>query len=107
VSPTPGKLNRVKSLFRDKARDVVNVSADQDEIKSYQQKIDEAVQEFDVQPIGSVRYQRLPLHQVMSLMRIDLSVEDVRALSTSIAKRVEDMQREQSKDAMNGVHTPR
>jgi hypothetical protein len=59
VSPTPGKLNRVKSLFRDKARDVVNVSADQDEIKSYQQKIDEAVQEFDVQPIGSVRYQRL------------------------------------------------
>jgi hypothetical protein len=38
----------VKSLFRDKGKDFLNVSADQEEIKKYQQKLDEAVQEFGV-----------------------------------------------------------
>jgi hypothetical protein len=55
ANPSAGKFSRIKNLFRDKGKDLHNVSEDEREIQKYRQKIDEAIQEFDVRRIGSVR----------------------------------------------------
>jgi hypothetical protein len=105
LTPAPtGKLDSVKMLIRIKGKSVLRVSADQAEIKRLEADLERAVEDFGVR-IVILRGPSLCahiVHQITSSIRVELMVEDVRALSTRIMKRIEEMNHETSRAAMHG-----
>jgi hypothetical protein len=74
------------------------VSVDQEQIRKLDQQLDRAIEEFDVRthhPGPSMRAH--DSHQVTSSVRVELVVEDVRALSVRLSKRLEELNHETAK----------
>jgi hypothetical protein len=99
ATPT-GKRAAVKSFFRAKGKDAARVSADQEEITKLGEELDRAIEDFGVRTLIT---QNLPcvradhIYQVSSSIRVELVVEDVRALSMRLSKRIQEMNRDMAK----------
>jgi hypothetical protein len=106
AAPTK-KLAGIKRYIRVKGKDARRVSADQDQIKKLGETLDRAIEVFGVRPLIYL-LSELPIHtypivQLTSSIRSELFLEDVRALSVRLLKRVEEMNESTSRTAMNGM----
>jgi hypothetical protein len=90
-------------LVRAKGKNIVRTSADLGELNNLGEKLDRAVEEFDVSTLTRATARIHPIPQVTSSVRVELVVEDVRALALSLSKHLEEMKLEISQAAMNGV----
>jgi hypothetical protein len=90
-------------LARVKGKNISRTSADLEELKKFGEKLDRAVEEFDVSTFTRVTARVHPVPQVTSSIRVELVVEDIRVLALSLSKHLEDMKLDISRAAMNGV----
>jgi hypothetical protein len=91
-------------LVRVKGKNIARTSADLEELKKLGEKLDRAVEECDVSTFTRVTARIHPLPQVTSSIRVELVVEDVRALALSLSKHLEEMNLDISRAAMNGLY---
>jgi hypothetical protein len=99
-SATTGKLLR---LVRATGKVAMRTSGDLEDLKKLGEKLDRAVEEFDVSTFtrATARIHHIP--QVTSSIRIELVVEDVRALALALSQHLEGMKLDISRATMNGV----
>jgi septal ring factor EnvC (AmiA/AmiB activator) len=116
AAPT-GKRAAVKRFFRAKGKDAARVSVDQEEIKKLGDQLDRAIEDFGVRTLTTQNLlcvRANDIYQVRSSIRVELVVDDVRALSVrlskriqemnqEIAKQIEEMNRETLRTSMNGM----
>jgi hypothetical protein len=100
-SAATGKLMRI---VRAKGKNIARTSADLEELKKLGEKLDRAVEEFDVSTYTRVTARIHPVSQVTSSIRVELVVEDVRALALSLSKYLDEMKLDISGAAMNGLY---
>jgi hypothetical protein len=95
-----GKGAAVKRFFRAKGKDAARVSADQEEIKTLGEQLDRAIEDFGVRTLitqNLLCVRADDIYQVRSSIRVELVVDDVRALSTRLSKRIQEMNQEIAK----------
>jgi hypothetical protein len=116
AAPT-GNRAAAKRFFRAKAKDAARMSADQEEINKLGVQLDRAIEDFGVRTFinqNLLRVRAHEVHQVTSSIRVELVLEDVRALSVRLSKHIEEINREGekrleeiqdeiSRSAMNGM----
>jgi hypothetical protein len=80
------------------------MSVDLEEVKNLGKKLDCAIEEFDVSTFmcANARIHFIP--QVTSSIRVELVVEDVRALALSLSKHLEEVKLDISRAAMNSLY---
>jgi hypothetical protein len=99
-SATTGKLLR---LVRARGKVAMRTSGDLEELKKLGKKLDRTVEEFDVSTFTRAPTRIHPIPQVSSSIRVELVVEDVRALALSLSQYLEEMKLDISRATMNGV----
>jgi hypothetical protein len=87
-----------------KGKNIVRTSADLEELKKLGEKLDRAIEEFDVSTFTRATARIYPVPQVTSSIRVELVVEDVRALALSLSKHLEEMKLDISRAATNGLY---
>jgi hypothetical protein len=80
------------------------MSVDLEEVRNLGKKLDCAIEEFDVSTFmcATARFHFIP--QVTSSIRVELVVEDVRALALSLSKHLEEVKLDISRAAMNSLY---
>jgi hypothetical protein len=91
-------------FVRVKGKNIVRTSADVEELKKLGEKLDRAVEEFDVSTFTSATARIHPVPQVTTSIRVELVVENVRALALSLSQHLEEIKCDISRAAMNGLY---